>query len=84
MLYACWPLGSYSFLLRALYYSAQVASDAERHLVFEEITAAGSPASGDGTSTILLSLMTDVFGNYVVQKLFDHGAAERSKSRPAE
>ncbi|CAM9817269.1 unnamed protein product [Chrysoparadoxa australica] len=40
----------------------EVASDAEKAAFFDEVFAHAQ------------SLMTDVFGNYVIQKLFDHGS----------
>ncbi|CAN0089504.1 unnamed protein product, partial [Phaeothamnion confervicola] len=46
----------------------EVATDAEKRAFFDEILP---HAQG---------LMTDVFGNYVIQKLFDHGDAEQRES----
>ena len=41
------------------------AAPAEKQLVFQEILAAA------------YSLMTDVFGNYVIQKFFEYGTSEQ-------
>ena len=44
------------------------AAPAEKQLVFQEILAAA------------YSLMTDVFGNYVIQKFFEYGAPEQKNA----
>ena len=44
------------------------AAPAEKQLVFQEILAAS------------YSLMTDVFGNYVIQKFFEYGAPEQKNA----
>lgn len=55
------------------------ASDADKEMVFEEIyhgNRGGIPASGlhdPQGHAVCLSLMEDVFGNYVVQKLLEFG-----------
>jgi hypothetical protein len=43
----------------------EVCSDSEKQVVFDEIIPAAA------------TLMTDVFGNYVLQKLFEFGACEQ-------
>ena len=49
----------------------EVANNAEKQLVFEEILPSA------------LSLMTDVFGNYVIQKIFEYGAPEQCETLAA-
>ena len=44
------------------------AAPAEKQLVFQEILAAA------------YSLMTDVFGNYVIQKFFEYGTPEQKNA----
>lgn len=44
------------------------ATDAEKAMFFEEVLP------------FVHSLMTDVFGNYVIQKLFDHGGADQREA----
>ena len=46
----------------------EVCSDAEKQIVFDEILPVANP------------LMIDVFGNYVLQKLFEYGAPEQVES----
>lgn len=45
----------------------EVASDADKQMVFDEILPKA------------LTLMTDVFGNYVIQKFFEHGSAAQKR-----
>ena len=49
----------------------EVASDDEKQLIFDEILLAAD------------SLMTDVFGNYVIQKLFEYGTPSQCESLAA-
>ena len=44
------------------------ASPAEKSMVFQEILTAA------------YSLMTDVFGNYVIQKFFEYGSSEQKQT----
>mmetsp|Transcript_3222 Transcript_3222/g.5001 ORF Transcript_3222/g.5001 Transcript_3222/m.5001 type:complete len:846 (+) Transcript_3222:110-2647(+) len=46
----------------------EVASDAEKQIVFDEVLPSAN------------SLMTDVFGNYVIQKLFEFGTPEQCET----
>lgn len=45
----------------------EVALDADKQMVFDEILPKA------------LTLMTDVFGNYVIQKFFEHGSPEQKR-----
>ena len=53
---------------RFLQQQLEVASQDEKELIFSEVLPEA------------LDLMTDVFGNYVMQKLFEHGCADQCDS----
>lgn len=53
------------FFFRFIQQKLERASPAEKQMVFNEIIGAA------------YSLMTDVFGNYVIQKFFEYGTTEQ-------